>query len=144
MNNVSLVGRLTKDPELRFTTSGKGVATFTLAVNKPFAKDEADFINIVTWDKVAENCANYLAKGRLVAVQGRIQTRTYENKEGRTIYITEVVSSQVQFLEWGDKNQNNDKAPNNKENKSKDQDIDTSDIDLDEFNAIDEEDDIPF
>ncbi|NBG89699.1 single-stranded DNA-binding protein [Isachenkonia alkalipeptolytica] len=152
MNSVSLVGRLTKDPELRFTGTGKAVATFTLAVNRTFSKtDEADFFNIVTWQKTAENCANYLAKGQQVAVLGRLQSRSYENKEGRRIFVVEVVANEVEFLERRDKSggsssnsqsyQKNQDKP--KENKSKN-DIDTSDVDLDEFQAIDDDEDIPF
>ena len=140
MNNVVFIGRLTKDPELRFTASGKAVATFSIAVNRPFSKNnEADFFNIVVWNKAGENCANYLAKGRLVGIQGRLQNRSYENKEGRTVYITEVVANEVEFLEWGDKKSNN----NNKPNKGKD-DFDATDVDLDDFQAIDEDEDIPF
>ena len=150
MNSVSLVGRLTKDPELRFTATGKAVATFSLAVNRTFSKsDEADFFNIVTWQKTAENCANYLAKGQQVAVLGRLQSRSYENKEGRRIFVVEVVANEVEFLERRDKSggsssnaqsyQKKDKPASNNNN-----DIDTSDVDLDEFQAIDDDEDIPF
>ncbi|MBN4069651.1 single-stranded DNA-binding protein, partial [bacterium AH-315-G05] len=91
MNSVVLIGRLTKDPELRFIPSGKAVATFGLAVNNSYSKEkQADFFNIVVWGKTAENCANYLAKGRLVGVKGRLQTRNYENKQGIKVYITEI------------------------------------------------------
>jgi single-strand DNA-binding protein len=118
MNNCVLIGRLTKDPELRYLpNSSVAVCNFTLAVDKQLSKDKkeefeskgyptADFINIVVWNKQAENCANYLAKGRLVAVQGSIQTRNWEDQEGRRRYATEVVANNVQFLEWGDKNDN--------------------------------------
>lgn len=103
LNRVILIGRLTRDPELRYTPSGIAVAQFTLAVDRPFTNQqgnrEADFINIVVWRKQAENCANYLRKGRLVAVEGRIQTRNYENNEGRRVYVTEVVADNVRFLE---------------------------------------------
>lgn len=100
MNVVALVGRLTRDPELRYTNTGVATATFTLAVDNPFAKQDpkADFISIVTWKQAAESCAQYLKKGRLCAVEGRISTRKYE-KDGRTIYITEVTASNVRFLE---------------------------------------------
>lgn len=116
MNNVVLIGRLTRDPELRYIpVSGTAVSTFTLAIDKGLSRDKkqemesknqptADFINIVVWGKTAENCANYLAKGRLVGVQGRIQSRTYDGKDGTKRYITEVVASTVEFLEWGDTN----------------------------------------
>jgi single-strand DNA-binding protein len=102
INRVILVGRLTKDPELRYTPSGVAVATFTLAVNRPFKNQqnetEADFINIVAWRQLAELCANYLKKGSQTALEGRLQTRSYENKEGKKVYVTEVVADNVQFL----------------------------------------------
>ncbi|QZT33674.1 single-stranded DNA-binding protein [Caldalkalibacillus thermarum TA2.A1] len=107
LNRVVLIGRLTKDPELRYTQNGTAVATFTLAVNRPFTnqqgEQEADFINIVVWRKAAENVAQYLKKGSLSAVEGRLQTRTYENNEGRRIYVTEVVADNVRFLDGGKK-----------------------------------------
>lgn len=103
INRVVLVGRLTKDPELRYTPNGVAVATFTLAVNRTFMNQsgerEADFINCVVWRKQAENMANYLRKGSLTGIEGRIQTRSYENQEGRRVYVTEVVADSVQFLE---------------------------------------------
>ncbi|MDF2651400.1 MAG: single-stranded DNA-binding protein [Paenibacillus sp.] len=100
MNNVALVGRLARDPELRYTSSGVATTTFTLAVDDTYAKGEkkADFINIVTWKQSAEACANYLRKGRLCSVEGRISTRNYE-KDGRKVYITEIIASNVRFLE---------------------------------------------
>lgn len=100
LNRVVLIGRLTKDPDLRYTPAGHAVCRFTLAVDRAFSQeDEADFIPIVTWRKTAEACANYLRKGRLTAVDGRIQVRSYENDEGRRIYVTEVVADNVRFLE---------------------------------------------
>lgn len=100
LNRVVLIGRLTKDPDLRYTPAGHAVCRFTLAVDRAFSQeDEADFIPIVTWKKTAEACANYLRKGRLTAVDGRIQVRSYENEEGRRIYVTEVVADNVRFLE---------------------------------------------
>ncbi|WP_035979842.1 single-stranded DNA-binding protein [Brevibacillus borstelensis] len=103
MNRVILIGRLTKDPEMRYTTNGIAVTTFTLAVNRPFANQEgerqADFINIVTWQKLADLCATYLHKGRQAAVEGRLQTRSYENQEGRKVYVTEVVADRAYFLD---------------------------------------------
>jgi single-strand DNA-binding protein len=102
INRVVLVGRLTKDPELRYTPNGVAVARFTLAVNRPFTNQngerEADFIQVIVWRKAAENAANYLKKGSLAGVDGRIQTRNYENNEGRRVYVTEVVAESVQFL----------------------------------------------
>ena len=97
INRVILVGRLTKDPELRYTNTNIAVTTFTLAVNR-FVKDEVDFIQCVAWKKNAENTSKYVHKGSLVGVDGRIQTRNYE-KDGRTIYITEVICDNVAFLE---------------------------------------------
>jgi single-strand DNA-binding protein len=104
LNRVILIGRLTKDPELRYTPSGVAVTQFTLAVDRPFSNSqtkerEADFLNIVTWRQLAETCANYLRKGRLTAVEGRIQVRNYDNNEGRKVYVTEIVADNVRFLE---------------------------------------------
>ncbi|MDW8551097.1 single-stranded DNA-binding protein [Staphylococcus nepalensis] len=103
INRVVLVGRLTKDPEFRTTPSGVNVATFTLAVNRTFTnaqgEREADFINCVVFRKQAENVNKYLFKGHLAGVDGRIQSRSYENQEGRRIFVTEVVTDSVQFLE---------------------------------------------
>ncbi|KMJ60427.1 single-stranded DNA-binding protein [Bacillus sp. LL01] len=103
LNRVVLVGRLTKDPELRYTPSGVAVATFTLAVNRTFQNQqgerEADFINCVVWRKQAENAANFLKKGSLAGVDGRMQTRNYEGQDGKRVYVTEVVAEGVQFLE---------------------------------------------
>lgn len=103
MNRFIAVGRLTRDPELRFTPNGVAVANFTLAVNRPFkngsGEQEADFINCVVWRKPAENVANFLKKGSLAGVDGRVQTRSYDNNEGKRIFVTEVVAESVQFLE---------------------------------------------
>ena len=103
LNRVVLVGRLTRDPELRYTPNGVAVANFTLAVNRPFTNQEgnqdADFINCVVWRKPAENLANYMKKGNQIGVDGRIQTRTYDDKDGKKVYVTEVVADSVQFLE---------------------------------------------
>lgn len=108
LNRAVLIGRLTRDPELRHTQSGVATASFTLAVDRPFTNQngekETDFINIVAWRKLAETCANYLAKGRLTAVEGRIQVRSYDNNEGRRVYVTEVVADNVRFLESGNRN----------------------------------------
>ncbi|EAE4973705.1 single-stranded DNA-binding protein [Listeria monocytogenes] len=103
MNRVVLVGRLTKDPELRYTPAGVAVATFTLAVNRTFTNQngerEADFINCVVWRKPAENAANFLKKGSMAGVDGRVQTRNYEGNDGKRVYVTEIVAESVQFLE---------------------------------------------
>jgi single-strand DNA-binding protein len=140
LNNVVLIGRLTRDPELRYIPeSQNAVATFTLAVDRPFSKEkQADFIRITVFGKQAENCERYLAKGRLTAVQGRIQTGSYKNKEGVTVYTTDVIADRVEFLEWGDRagseygfgldNNQNKIAPEIP----------------DGFQALDDDDDIPF
>jgi len=103
LNRTILIGRLVRDPELRYTPNGVPTASFTLAVDRNFTnkqgEKEADFINIVTWRGQAENIANYVKKGSLVAVEGRIQTRNYENNEGRKVYVTEVVADNVRFLD---------------------------------------------
>lgn len=103
INNVVEVGRLTKDPDLRYTGSGQAVDNFTLAVNRTFTNQngerEADFINCVIWRKAAENMANMAGKGNLVGVTGRIQTRNYENKEGQRVFVVEVVAENFQMLE---------------------------------------------
>jgi len=104
LNRVILIGRLTRDPELRYTPAGVAVTQFTLAVDRPFTNQqtrerEADFIPVVTWRQLAETCANYLRKGRLAAVEGRIQVRNYDNNEGRKVYVTEVIADNVRFLE---------------------------------------------
>ncbi|ALJ98860.1 single-stranded DNA-binding protein [Staphylococcus aureus] len=109
LNRVVLVGRLTKDPELRSTPNGVSVGTFTLAVNRTFTnaqgEREADFINVVVFKKQAENVKNYLSKGSLAGVDGRLQTRNYENKDGQRVFVTEVVADSVQFLEPKNNNQ---------------------------------------
>ncbi|MDP4161510.1 MAG: single-stranded DNA-binding protein [Bacillota bacterium] len=103
MNRVILVGRLTKDPELRYTPNGVPVATFTLAVNRSFTNQqgekETDFINCVVWRRPAENVANFLKKGSLAGVDGRVQTRNYDGQDGKRVYVTEILAESVQFLE---------------------------------------------
>jgi single-strand DNA-binding protein len=105
LNHIVLIGRLTKDPELRYTPSGKAVATLRLAVDRgttnPQGEKETDFIDVVVWERQAETVANYLQKGRLIAVQGRLQIRSYENQEGQRRERAEVVASQVRFLDRG-------------------------------------------
>lgn len=105
MNRVVLIGRLTKDPELRFTPGkGTAVCTFNLAVDRRIKKEngskDADFIPVVVWGKQAENTVNYVGKGRLIGISGRIQTRNYEAKDGTKRYVTEVVADEVQFLDY--------------------------------------------
>lgn len=103
LNNVVLVGRMTRDAELRYTPSNVAVATFTLAVNRTFKNEngerEADFINCVMWRQQAENLANWAKKGALIGITGRIQTRSYDNQQGQRVYVTEVVAEQFYLLE---------------------------------------------
>ncbi|ASN03811.1 single-stranded DNA-binding protein [Virgibacillus necropolis] len=111
LNRVVLVGRLTKDPDLRYTPNGVAVANFTLAVNRPFSNQqgnrEADFINCVVWRRPAENLANYMKKGSMVGVDGRVQTRNFEGQDGKMVYMTEIVADSVQFLETKGSTQGN-------------------------------------
>lgn len=111
LNRVVLAGRLTKDPELRYTPNGVAVANFTIAVNRPFSKNDgdrdADFINCVVWRRAAENLANFMSKGSLVGVDGRLQTRSFDNQEGKRVFVTEVVADSVQFLESKGSSQSN-------------------------------------
>lgn len=116
MNSVVLIGRLTKDPEVRYISKSQmAVAAFTVAINR--GKDKhgndrgADYIPVTAFGRQAENCERYLAKGRLVGVQGRIQTGSYTNKDGTTVYTTDVVADRVEFLEWGDKEQGGSNPP---------------------------------
>lgn len=116
INNVSLVGRLVKNPELRYSQTGTAVCNFTIAINRTFKTQDgqdADFINAVIFKGGAESLANYQRKGNLIGLTGRIQTRNYENNEGKRIYVTEVVADSVQFLE--SKNSGNT-AQNNQSN----------------------------
>lgn len=144
INNVVLVGRLTADPNLRYTASGTGVATFTLAVNRNFTNQDgnrdADFINCVIWRKSAETLANYAKKGTLLGVTGRIQTRNYENQQGQRVYVTEVVADNFQLLE---SRSNNEKRQDDKSQ----QNTNTNNVEFDPFNgsSIDiGDDDLPF
>lgn len=113
MNTVILMGRLVRDPELRYTPNGTANCKFTLAVDKGLSKDKreelasqgkptADFISVVVWGKMAENCANYLAKGRQVVVEGSIQTGSYDNAQGQKVYTTDVLANRVHFIDKGD------------------------------------------
>lgn len=122
LNRVVLVGRLTRDPDLRYTPNGVAVANFNVAVNRPFSNQqgerEADFINGVVWRAQAENLAKYQKKGSLIGVDGRIQTRSYEGDDGKTVYVTEVVADSIQYLEskkggQGGGNQSNNDTPYN-------------------------------
>ena len=116
MNRVELIGRITKDPELRYTSSNIATTRFTLAVNRPFqgqnGEQGTDFISIVVWRKQAENVKKYVSKGSLVAVEGRIQTGSYE-KDGQRVYTTDVVADNVQFLESKSQSQNRQPSDDN-------------------------------
>lgn len=121
INNVVLVGRMTRDAELRYTNSNIAVATFTLAVNRPFKNEagerEADFINAVIWRQQAENLANWAKKGSLIGISGFIQTSNYENQQGQRVYVTEVVASNFQLLESRNSQQSNQQNQGNFGNK---------------------------
>lgn len=144
MNNVSLVGRLTKDPELKYIPgSGTAVTTITLAVDRGLSKDKkreleqqgkptADFIRTVIWRKQAENCANYLAKGRLVAVSGSIRTSSSRDESGNMNYYTDVNAYKVEFLDYGD---NGSSGGSNRN---------AGQVNTDDFNSAEKDDDIPF
>ena len=103
MNKAILIGRLTKDPELRTTPTGRNVCQFSIAVNRAYTnangEREADFINCVVWDKQAENLARYQKKGNQIAVDGRIQTRNYDDKDGKRVYVTEILATNISFLD---------------------------------------------
>ena len=110
MNSVQLIGRLVRDPEVRYTSGSQtAVASFTIAIDRPQRQDggekQADFPRITVFGRQAETCEKYLKKGRLVAIQGRIQTGSYQNKNGDTVYTTDVVASRVEFIDWGDRQQ---------------------------------------
>lgn len=124
LNTVVLVGRLTKDPELTYTPSGVAVTRFTIAVNRPFSNQqgqrEADFVNCVVWRKPAENLANYMRKGNLIGVDGRIQTRNFDDKDGKRVFVTEVVANSVSFLE-SNRNQQNTQQNNQQNNQQSNQ-----------------------
>lgn len=115
MNSVVLIGRLTRDPEIRYTSGTQmAVATFTVAIDRPVragGEKQTDFPRVTVFGKQAENCERYLAKGRLVGVQGRIQTGSYQNKDGVTVYTTDVVADRVEFLEWGDRPSGGNSTP---------------------------------
>ena len=107
MNNVTLIGRLTRDPEVRYTSGSQmAVARFSIAIDRPArqgGEKQTDFPSIVVFGKQAENCERFLTKGRLVGIEGRIQTGSYTNKNGDKVYTTDVVANRVEFLEWGDR-----------------------------------------
>ena len=157
MNKVILIGRLTRDPELRHTPQGTAVCQVTVAVNRRGAQpgqQDADFINVSVWGVQAENVARYMAKGRQVAVEGRIQTRNYDDKDGKKVYVTEVIATNVQFLD--SKGANSDSAISNTQpsnsfnfNQSPIQNAPTTSVEDDPFAAFGEkinvsDNDLPF
>ena len=160
MNKVFLIGRLVRDPELRYTGSNIAVATFSIAVNRPFSSQngerETDFINIVVWRKQAENVKNYLNQGSQVAIDGRIQTRSYDDQNGQKRYVVEVVADDVQFLDTKASNERRQSQNNNGYQQdvnpydfSNNVDVRTSDVKDDPFKDFGEEikiedDDLPF
>ena len=117
MNKAILIGRLTRDPELRSTPAGRNVCQFSIAVNRTFTNAngdrEADFINCVVWDKQAENLVKYQKKGNQIAVDGRIQTRNYEDKDGKRVYVTEILANNISFLDSKGSSAGNSNSFNN-------------------------------
>jgi single-strand DNA-binding protein len=144
MNKVILMGRLTKDPELRYTSGNNtAVASFTIAVNRRFAQEgqpQADFINVVAWSKTAEFCGKYFTKGLQVAVVGRIQTRTWDDNEGKRHYVTEVVADETYFA---DSKRSGDAAGNYGGSAPKTY-SDAPAVSGDGFYPMDEDDELPF
>lgn len=146
-NRVMIIGRLTRDPELKYTPNGTAVATFSLAVNRKFNREETDFIDVVAWRQSAEFCANYGSKGRLTMVEGRLQVRTYETQEGQKRKVTEVVADELRFL---DKSGTSSGSGNSHQNAGRKENNEWEDLGrevrLEDIDMIDkpEEDDIPF
>ena len=146
MNSVVLIGRLTRDPEVRYTAGTQmAVASFTIAIDRPVragGEKQTDFPRITVFGKQAENCEKFLSKGRLVGVQGRIQTGSYKNRDGVTVYTTDVVADRVEFLEWGDRAQSSGSTRQNTSSSYQQPADDFEDDMPDSFHAIDE--DVPF
>lgn len=140
LNNVVLVGRMTRDAELRYTPQNQAVATFSLAVNRDFKNQngerEADFINCVIWRQQAENLANWAKKGALIGITGRIQTRSYENQQGQRVYVTEVVAENFQLLE-SQKERGNQTQANSQPDFGRNEQIQSNPMDI-------TSDDLPF
>ncbi|MDI9481066.1 MAG: single-stranded DNA-binding protein [Syntrophomonadaceae bacterium] len=146
LNKVVLIGRLTRDPELRYTTNGTAVCRFSLAVNRRYNREQVDFIDVVAWRGLAENCANYLGKGRLAAVDGSIQVRSYEGQDGQKRKVTEVVADDVRFLDRGGTGGSEAKASfPNKPQKDQWDDLGTE-VTMNDIDFVDstEDDEIPF
>lgn len=145
LNRIILIGRLTRDPELKYTTNGTAVVNFTLAVNRKFNRDETDFIDIVAWRGLAENCANYLGKGRLAAVEGRLQIRSYEANDGTKRKVAEVIADDVRFLDKAGGSSNESHSGYPSQSKSDEWDNLGKEVNLD-VDIVDPEDkdEIPF
>lgn len=145
INNIVLIGRLTRDPELRKTQSGASVVSYTIAVNRRVqtpGQPDADFINCVAWNKTADLMAQYLHKGSLIGVEGRIQTRSYDNQQGQRVYVTEVFTESIQFLD-SKNNATNNNQPDTGYQESHQPNDNTTGYDPNETLAIDA-DDLPF
>ena len=123
MNNVVLIGRLTKDPELKYSQAGKAYCRFTVAINREFNREEADFINCLAFGKTAETIAEWLGKGRRIALQGRIQTGNYENKNGDKVNTFEVVADRFEFLDNSKESENKNKSYSNNDDVLEDDDF---------------------
>lgn len=145
-NCVFLIGRLTKDPEVRYTSGSQmAVATFPVAIDRPPDKDgkkQTDFPRITVFGRQAESCEKYLKKGRMVAVQGRIQTGSYKNKDGETVYTTGVVANRIEFIDWGNQQTQQEPAQNNPAQSEPAQSEPVQEDQIEDFEAI--EDDVPF
>ena len=142
MNKVFLIGILSRDPELRHTGSGTAVCQINVAISRPVAQGsepQTDFINVVVWNKQAENVARYLSKGRQIAIEGRIQTRNYDNNEGKRTYVTEVIASNVEFLGSANDNRTNNTMDNFNDNPfDVDPVMETASVDNDPFASFGE------
>lgn len=131
MNKCVIIGRLTKDPELKATQSGKSVATFTVAVNREIKADgqpEADFLPVVVWGASADNCGKYLSKGSQVAIDGRIQTRSYDDKNGNKVFVTEIIANRVEFISRNTNNGENALKSNQDEFRTSKEPVDDEEI----------------
>ena len=158
MNRAILIGRLTKDPELRSTSTGRNVCQFSIAVNRNYTtasgEREADFINCVVWDKQAENLSKYQKKGNQIAVEGRIQTRNYDDKDGKKVYVTEVLANSITFLDSkgtgiGSALNNLPEPPMSDERESTPDTVETVSVESDPFEAFGDaieisDNDLPF
>jgi single-strand DNA-binding protein len=150
LNRIILIGRLTRDPELKYTPQGTAVATFSLAVARKFNKDETDFIDIVVWRGLAENVAQYLSKGRMAAVEGRLQIRSYETQDGQKRRVAEVIADDVRFLgtggSGGSSGYSAPEAPKNDFSSSSDWEKLGREVQVDEIDVVgvSREDDLPF